>query len=123
MKLVQIIEGRSAAYQSQDLRCPDTSQVQAAVMTDYCPESSKRYKCDVSPHAFRRDLNTFLNIARYHDFMWLEEVAMGLLQMMPQEGEEGVHEEAEHVDSKSQGRQGDELGMDQEEARMQMDWA
>lgn len=127
MKLVQIVEGRSAAYQSQDLRCPDTSQVQAAVMTDYCPESSKRYKCDVSPFALRRDLYTFLNIARYHEFMWLEEVAMGLLQMMPPQEEVLEDQEEEGVEDQRKRprgfKQDEDVEMDQEEARMQMEWA
>jgi hypothetical protein len=45
---VQKVETMSAMYQCQDLRCPDTRQVQLGVMTDYCPESSKRYVFSMS---------------------------------------------------------------------------
>ena len=96
-------------------------------MTDYCPESSKRYKCDVSPFALRRDLYTFLNIARYHEFMWLEEVAMGLLQMMPPQEEVLEDQEEEGVEDQRKRprgfKQDEDVEMDQEEARMQMEWA
>jgi len=68
-------------YQCQDLRCPDTTQVQLSAMTEYCPESSKRYNCDVSPDAIKHQLKTFLNISRYHRFEWLEEVVCNLLQI------------------------------------------
>ena len=81
LTLVQLVEEMSAAYQCQDLRCPETQQVQVATMTDYCPESSKRYKCDISPEAIGGQLSTFLNIARYHEFEWLEEVVSHLLQI------------------------------------------
>lgn len=98
------VETMSAMYQCQDLRCPDTRQVQLGVMTDYCPESSKRYQCDVSPRAIRQQLKTFLNIARYHSFTWLEEVVATMLQIefgvsttqvLEEEGEEMSVEEEE----------------------------
>ena len=80
LTLVQTIEEMSSMYQCQDLRCPETFQVQLGIMTDYCPESSKRYKCDISPEAVRKQLSTFLNIAKFHQFDWLEEVVSNLLQ-------------------------------------------
>jgi len=81
LTLVQTIEEMSCMYQCQDLRCPETLQVQLGIMTDYCPESSKRYKCDISPQGVRKQLSTFLNIARFHSFTWLEEVVSNLLQV------------------------------------------
>ena len=124
LKLVQIVESRSAAYQSQDLRCPDTQQVQAAAMTDYCPESSKRYRCDISPSTLRRDLQTFLNISRYHNFLWLKEVTMGLLQMETPDEEPNSEDLIDQSDvEKRKQHQDSDIEMDQEELRMQMDWA
>ena len=63
-----------------------------------------RYQNDVSPRAIRQQLKTFLNIARYHSFTWLEEVVATMLQIefgvsttqvLEEEGEEMSVEEEE----------------------------
>ena len=42
-------------------------------MMQYCPDSSKKYECDITPEAIGAQLDTFMNIAKHYGFSWLEE--------------------------------------------------
>ena len=49
-------------------------------MTTYNPGTSKPYVCDYPENEIRAQFKTFLKIAQFHHFEWLEETTQTLLQ-------------------------------------------
>jgi DNA polymerase epsilon subunit 1 len=78
--LVELVNQRTTAYQTQDIRCPVSKQCQDLLMTTYNPNTSKPYECDYPETEIRAQFKTFLRIAQFHNFEWLEETAKTLLQ-------------------------------------------
>ena len=78
--LVELVNQRTTAYQTQDLRCEKSQGCQDLLMTTYNPSTSKGWVCDYTETEIRNQFKTFLRIAQFHNFEWLEETARTVLQ-------------------------------------------
>lgn len=79
LMLVQIVQRRSMAYQVQDLYCSKCRSVKASKLQDYC-RCSGRFVNAEGPEPFRQSMRVFLNIANHHNFLWLRDTVMFVLQ-------------------------------------------
>merc|ERR1719210_1706208 len=79
-QLIEVVRRRETSYQIQDLK--EKSLIKDDQMSLYGP-SGALWKCaKVPPDEYRKNMNTFLNIARHHNFELLEEVCMWVFNDM-----------------------------------------
>eukprot|EP00497_Spongosphaera_streptacantha_P002185 TRINITY_DN2795_c0_g1_i1.p1 TRINITY_DN2795_c0_g1~~TRINITY_DN2795_c0_g1_i1.p1 ORF type:complete len:234 (-),score=31.68 TRINITY_DN2795_c0_g1_i1:100-801(-) len=71
-RLVEVVTRRHMAYQVQDLKCTRCGLVKACLMSEYC-ECSGSWKNTIEPDDFCKEIRTFVNIAKYHQFEFLLE--------------------------------------------------
>lgn len=80
-RLVDIVHRRTAAFQTQDVHCEKCGEIQASNLNSICSSCSGALKVKETPSAFRTNLLVLSNIAKFHDFRWLEdtvEFSLGL---------------------------------------------
>ena len=63
----------------QDLYCSKCRSVKSSKLQDYC-RCSGRFVNAEGPEPFRQSMNVFLNIATHHDFHWLKDTVLFVLQ-------------------------------------------
>ncbi|GBG71097.1 hypothetical protein CBR_g8396 [Chara braunii] len=78
--LLQVVRQRARLYQLQDLKCQRCRQVKADRLAEQC-KCAGPFCCTESPLEFRQRLRVFLNIARYHGFILLQEAVEWLLEI------------------------------------------
>jgi hypothetical protein len=71
-QLVETAQRMSMKYQVQDLRCKKTLQVEAEMMAEYSAGANK-LECEMKSTDVLTFMRTLLNVAKYHQFPWLEE--------------------------------------------------
>lgn len=76
--LLQIVRQRERLYHLQDLVCVKCRQVKSSHLADQC-QCAGAFKNTTSPAVFEKELQVFLNIAKYHGFELLEEVVTWLV--------------------------------------------
>jgi DNA polymerase epsilon subunit 1 len=73
-RLIDIVQKRSLAYQTQDLVCEKCKMVKAENTSQLCSNCSGNFACRENAPEFKQGLQVFLNIAKYHDFKMLRHV-------------------------------------------------
>lgn len=79
-RLVSILENKIMRYQLQDLQCNRCKQIKAETMDSICKNCSGKFKNTVEREELQTSLITFSNIAKAHEFEWLQDTVSFYLQ-------------------------------------------
>eukprot|EP01117_Protostelium_nocturnum_P018117 TRINITY_DN7510_c0_g1_i3.p1 TRINITY_DN7510_c0_g1~~TRINITY_DN7510_c0_g1_i3.p1 ORF type:complete len:2083 (+),score=451.15 TRINITY_DN7510_c0_g1_i3:185-6433(+) len=73
-RLVEILQKKSVSYQIQDLVCQKCRQVKAENISNSCSQCAGKLVCKSSFEDLEKILIAFSNIAKHHQFEWLQEL-------------------------------------------------
>ncbi|KAG2442618.1 hypothetical protein HXX76_002703 [Chlamydomonas incerta] len=96
-RLVGLLRREEAAYQTQDLACVKCKQVTAGHLRSLCGLCGGGLVVTRGPEAAARRLTVFRNLARFHGFGMLRELAGWLLGEEPEEAERERQADAEEA--------------------------
>ncbi|EFA77319.1 putative DNA polymerase epsilon subunit A [Heterostelium album PN500] len=78
--LVETVQRRSLSYHLQDLKCSKCAQIKIDNLSDICHTCSGQYQCREPSSTLQKELIIFGNIAKFYEFVWLQEIVEGLVK-------------------------------------------